>query len=334
MNRDFFKIFRDYQEVSVRYDIQHQAIWFYYNPTPRPCFSLTVLREVRQIQQAVIDYFETLKPSSEPPIRYLIQASQVPGIFNLGGDLSLFVKLIKDKNRLQLLDYAKQCIEICYLNAVNLNLPVTTISLVEGVALGGGFESALSSSIMIATEDAEMGFPEIRFNLFPGMGAYSLLARIAGMTTTEKMIGSGAIYGGRELHEMGIVQHLAEIDKGRESVEKFIRQHRRAGNGHLALQKVRQRYHPIDYQELADITEIWVDAALRLKDKDLRMMDRLIKAQLAKVAPNKLKKRTLLRTKQDRRFVIDAASFPLIDWSGDSIIFDRRKNSDRRSLLH
>ncbi len=333
MNRDFFKIFRDYKEISIRYDAHHRAIWFYYNPTPRPCFSPTVLKEARQLQQSIIDYFDTKKTDSESPIRYFIQASQVPGIFNLGGDLSLFIKLIKDRNRQQLLDYSKQCIEICYLNAMNLHLPITTISLVEGVALGGGFESALSSNVLVATEDAKMGFPEIRFNLFPGMGAYSLLARIAGMTTTEKMITSGAIYSGRVLYDMGIVNHLAETGKGQKSVEKFIRQHQRSGNGRQALQQVRQRYHPIDYQELADITEIWVDAALRLEDRDLRMMDRLVRAQLTKVAPDKQKKRSLLRTKQDRRFVMDEVTFPLTGWSGETIMFDRRNNSDRR-LLH
>lgn len=333
MNRDFFKIFREYKEISIRYDVQHRAIWCYYNPTPRPCFSPTVLKEARQIQQSVIDYFKSGGADSESPIRYLVQASQVPGIFNLGGDLSLFTKLIKERNRQQLLEYSKQCIEICYLNATNLNLPLTTISLVEGVALGGGFESALSSNILVATENAEMGFPEIRFNLFPGMGAYSLLARITGMATAEKMIASGSIYGGRILYDMGIVNHLAETGKGQESVEKFIQQHQRSSNGRQALQQVRQRCHPIDYQELSDITEIWVDAALRLKDKDLRMMDRLVKAQLAKVTPNKQKKKTLLRTKQDRRFSLDAVTFPLTGWSGETIMLDRRNNQDRR-LLH
>ena len=333
MNRDFFKIFRDYKEISIRYDVQHRAIWCYYNPTPRPCFSPTVLKEARQIQESIINYFKSGDAGSESPIRYLVLASQVPGIFNLGGDLSLFIKLIKERDRQQLLDYSKQCIKICYLNAINLHLPLTTISLVEGVALGGGFESALSSNVLIATENAEMGFPEIRFNLFPGMGAYSLLARITGMSTTEKMITSGAIYSSRKLYDMGIVNHLAETGKGQESVEKFIRQHQRSGNGRQALQQVRQRYHPIDYQELADITEIWVDAALRLEDKDLRIMDRLVKAQLAKVAPNKQKKRSLLRTKQDRRFVMDEVSFPLTGWSGETIMLDRRNNQDRR-LLH
>lgn len=330
MNRAFYKIFRNYQEISVRYDEQYRAIWCYYNPTQRPCFSLTVLQEARQIQQSIIDYFKTRTTDANSPIRYLIMASQVPGIFNLGGDLCLFAELIKDKDRQQLAEYATQCIDICFLNAVNLHLPLTTISLVEGAALGGGFESALSSNILIATENAEMGFPEIRFNLFPGMGAFSLLARLLDITTTETIIAGGKTYSARELFDMGIVNHLAAIDNGPESVVKFIQQHQRSSNGYRALQQVRQRFHPINYQELVDVAEIWVDAALRLKERDLRMIDRLVNAQEAKVA--RQEKSSLIRTIQDRRLVAENNTFPLIDWSGRQITSDRRNNPDRRQL--
>ncbi len=330
MNSDFYKIFRDYQEISVRYDERNRAIWCYYNPTQRPCFSLTVLQEARQIQQSIIDYFKSRTTDSGSPIRYLIMASQVPGIFNLGGDLCLFAELIKDKDRQQLSEYAAQCIDICFLNAVNLHLPLTTISLVEGAALGGGFESALSSNVLIATENAEMGFPEIRFNLFPGMGAYSFLARNFGIAIGEKLITSGTTYSARELFDIGIVHHLAAIDKGPESVVKYIRQHQRSSNGYRALQQIKQRFHPIDYQELVDITKTWVDAALRLKDRDLRMIDRLVKAQEAKVA--RQDKSSLIRTIQDRRLIAEKNTFPLTDWSGGTIMLDRRKNLDRRQL--
>ncbi len=333
MNQDFFRIFCDYKEISVRYDVKHRAIWCYYSPTERPCFSLTMLQELRQVQQSIMDYFKTKNPNSESLIRYQILHSQVPEVFNLGGDLALFSKLIKEKNRQQLLEYAMRCIDICYLNSVNMHLPLTTISLVEGAALGGGFESALSSNILIATENAEMGFPEIRFNLFPGMGAYSLLARTCGMGVAERMLTSGITYSARELYEMGIVHHLAETGNGLKSVENFMRQHQQAGNGHRALQQVKQRYHPMDYQELIDITELWVDAALRLEDKDLRLIDRLVKAQSAKTIKQKENGNSLLRTKQDRRFVTEKISFPVSDWSGETIMFDRRNYPERR-LYH
>ena len=335
MNSEFYQIFRDYEEFSVRYNEKSQAVWSYFKPTPRPCFTMTLLKEALEIQQSIIKYFKSLPEKAEPAIRYLIMASHIPGVYNLGGDLDLFIKLIADKNKDTLLEYATCCIDICYLNAVSLHLPITTISLVEGAALGGGFESALSSNILIAEKNAEMGFPEIRFNLFPGMGAYSLLARTLGIITAEKMITSGEIYSAEELYDLGIVNTLAEAGKGRETVEKFIRQHSRSSNGMRAVQLARQRYNPVSYKELMDITRIWVDAALRIKPSDLRMMKRLVKAQARMISTEDKQKasRTLLRTKQDRRFILENITFPLADWSGKTVIFDRRKKSDRR-LLH
>jgi DSF synthase len=160
------------------------------------------------------------------------------------------------------------------------------------------------------------------------MGAYSFLARTSGIVTAEKMISSGEIYSAKELFDMGIVQYLAPADEGLKSVEKFIRQHQRLGNGRRALQEVRQRYHPLDYQELADVTEIWADAAMRLEDKDLRMIDRLIKAQSAKLQEKRAN--YFLRAGQDRRFMVDGVSFPLVTWSGEITKVNRRKNQDRR----
>lgn len=246
----------------------------------------------------------------------------------MGGDLALFSKLIREKNRSKLLEYATQCIDVLYLYSVNLHLPLTTISLVEGAALGGGFECALSSNILVATENAEMGFPEIRFNLFPGMGAYSFLARTCGMGIAERMLASGETYSARKLYELGIVNYLGAPGKGVESVEKFMRQHQQAGNGHRALQQVRQCYNPTSYKELADITELWVDAALRLEEANLRFIDRLVKAQSVKMTRRDGK--PILRSKQDRRFSQEKPSFPISDWSGETILIDRRKNPDRR----
>jgi DSF synthase len=330
MESKFYKIFDEYEELSIRYDEKHEAVWCYFNPAPRPCFSLRMLQEMRQVQQRIIDYFESRQSESEPLISYLVIHSQIPGIYNMGGDLALFGELIRQRNRESLIEYAKQCIEICYLNSVSLHLPITTISLVEGAALGGGFESALSSNILIATENAEMGFPEVRFNLFPGMGAYSFLARKCGVAIAERLISSGDVYSARELYDQGIVTHVAEKDMGLESVEQYIRQHKSSNNCHRALQQIRLRYHPIDYRELEDITVIWADAALRMQERDLRLIDRLAQAQLKKMSSQS--GRALLRTRQDRRFSRNDVTFPITTWSGEEIEVDRRQNPDRRGL--
>jgi DSF synthase len=328
MNNKFKKIFRDYQEISIRYDAKHFAVWCYCNPRPRPCFTPSMLIELRQWLNSVTDYFEKINSESDSAIRYLVLRSQISNVFNMGGDLNLISNLIRERNRKKLLEYAIQCIDVCYLYSVNLHAPLTTICLVEGTALGGGFECALSANILIATENAEMGFPEIRFNLFPGMGAYSFLVRSCGTKNAEKIIAEGQTYSASDLHKMGIINHVGKVDRGVETVQNFMAQHHQSGNGHRALQQVKQCCNPISYKELVDITNIWVDAALSLDENNLRLIDRLVHTQSYKMT--RFDKKIPLRTAQDRRFNTKNLVFPISDWSGNSILFDRRNNFDRR----
>ena len=334
MSDQFRKIFGPYKEMSVRYDRSQEALWCYFKASGRPCFSPTMLKESKQIQQAVIRYFESGERRDEFPVRYMILASQTPGVFNLGGDLDLFIKLIEKCNRQQLLDYATHCIDICYTNTVNLNLPLTTISYVEGSALGGGLESAMSSNYLIAEKHSQMGLPEIRFNLFPGMGAYSFLGRKVGMVKAEEMITTGKIYSGPELHKMGIVDILAESGQGHEAVDCFIRKHRRASNGLQSVHKIRQLFNPVTYRELMDIAQVWVDAALQLEQKDLKTMARFVLAQNRgqMTAEHKPQKVHLVRTRQDRRINQFENAFPLTDSKGNKILYDRRTHYDRRAI--
>lgn len=124
-----------------------------------------------------------------------------------------------------------------------------------------------------------MGFPEILFNLFPGMGAYSFLSRKVGRRTAEELITSGTIYSARQLYDMGVVDVVTPDGTGEAAVYGFIRKHAKAANGRRGLERVRTEITPITRQELMQIVEIWASAALKLDDRDLRMMDRLVRAQ-------------------------------------------------------
>ncbi|HED15884.1 MAG TPA: enoyl-CoA hydratase [Gammaproteobacteria bacterium] len=269
----------EYSQLVVHFDKGRHTIRSSMNSNPRPCFTPTLLHELKSYLQTVTEYFEALQENEESEIHYMVLSSENPDVFNLGGDLNLFRAAIQNGERDALVHYAHACIDVLYPNIISLNSPVTTISLVQGTALGGGFEAALSGNVLIAERSAQMGLPEVIFNMFPGMGAYSLLARRIGMNKAEELILSGKVFTAEELFDMGIVDVLAEDGEGEQALEKYIKQHSRTRNTRLALQKVRQRYHPVEYAELIDIIEIWVDTALNLSNRDLRMMDRLVRAQ-------------------------------------------------------
>jgi len=268
----------NFSSLDVAYEEEHKLAWYYMNAKPRPCFTLDLLYNI-------LDWYDEIKSGAvTSDVEYIVAASKVKGAFNLGGDLGLFLEYIHKQDRESLLKYAIACIDVWYHTHTSLNDSVTTISLVQGDALGGGFEGALSSNILIAEKSAKMGMPEILFNLFPGMGAYSILSRKIGITEAEKMIQGGKLYSAEELYEMGLVDILVEDGEGVEAVYSYIKKENRASNGLRALRKAKRCSNPIAYEELLNITNIWVDAALQLTKKDLRMMERLVKRQSAKVA--------------------------------------------------
>jgi DSF synthase len=262
-----------YRQLQVHIDQKHHIAWCYMQATSRPCFTPRMLDELNDWFGHLHDNAQTLE------LRYHVIASAMPEAYNLGGDLELFRQLIQARDRAGLLAYGHKCIDALYANMRAFDGPVTTISLVQGNALGGGIEAALSSDVLIAERGTRMGFPEILFNLFPGMGAYSLLSRRLNPRHAERMILSGDLYDAETLYEMGVVDMLAEPGEGELAVYDHVRRENRTRNGSRAMRKVRERVHAVTFEELRDIVEIWVETALQLEQRDLRMMQRLVGRQ-------------------------------------------------------
>lgn len=276
-------------QLRVHFERDTHAMWSRWAPDPRPCFNPTLLADIRA-------YYDFLGASGarvrcygeEIPIEYVVLASATPGVFNLGGDLELFKQLIETRDRQGLLRYGRACIDVLYRNYIGHELPVTTISLVQGECLGGGFEAALSSDVVIAEKSVRFGFPEILFNLFPGMGAYSFLERKIGQRAAEELISSGKIYSADEMLASGVVDLVAEDGQGEAEVAALIKRRTRSRNGLAALAAVRRRVQRIEFAELLDVVQIWVDSALRLNPRDLKLMQRLVSRQNGRGEPHQI----------------------------------------------
>ena len=271
-------------QIDVEIDPRYGIVWVYQKSSPRPCFTPQLIAEVRKVQIMLETYQGCLPYQGElVPIHYHVLDSKIPGIFSMGGDLALFRDHIIRKDKEGLLKYAKSCIDTIHGFVVGFRLPITTISLVRGDALGGGFEVALSSNVLIAERKVELGFPEILFNLFPGMGGYHLLSQKLHPGQVEKMMLNGEKYKSEELYEMGVIDVLAEKSEGKEAVYEYIERQNKYQNGYLAMQNVRQKVHPVSYEDLIEVCNYWVEIAMKLSDRDLKLMQRLANAQNRKV---------------------------------------------------
>ncbi len=270
---------KNFQHLEVEVIPELNTAWLYFNAKPRSCFTLTLLQELQEFQNILSQQQGKLPCDNDLiDIQYNVISSK-HSVFSFGGDLDYFIQCIEKQDREGLKLYARKSIDAVYFNHIGREHDLTTISLVHGNALGGGFEAALSSHVIIAENQAEMGLPEVLFNLFPGMGAYQFISQKGGAALAEKMILSGRLYSAEELQEMKIVDVLAEDGEGRSTVHGWIRNNRKRQNTMNALRKVKQRVNPVDYKELQEIGEIWVDAAFNISEKDLRTMGRLVRSQ-------------------------------------------------------
>lgn len=268
------------RQIEVDYDSESSTLYWWMKPAPRPCFNSDFLEEVERFESRLQQHQGWIQHGgSERKVENMVFGSRIPGVFNLGGDLSMFIQAILRKDSKTLTYYGDLCVNNMFRRVCGFGADVVTYSLVQGKAFGGGFECALASEIIIAERSATMSFPEVLFNMFPGMGALSLLARKIGLRKAEEIIMSGEVYTAKQMYEAGVVDEVADDGNGLAATQAVIKSRSRKRNSYRAMSIAKREFQPVSQDEMQRIVRVWVDAAMRLENRDLRMMARLVRAQ-------------------------------------------------------
>lgn len=260
-----------FTQLSGYYEAERHTVWMMLRAHPRPCFNHALIEEIMN--------FSWLVRQSGFAVDFWVTGSLVPGMYNVGGDLQFFVECIQNGRREALRAYARACVDCVHAASRGFDTGAITLAMVEGSALGGGFEAALAHHFVLAQRDARLGFPEIAFNLFPGMGGYSLVARRSGMKLAEELIYKGESHTAEWYEQHGLVDVLFKPGQSYVSTRTFIDTLRPKLNGVRAMLRARTRVLQLPRSELMDITEDWVDAAFCLEPKDIAYMERLVTLQ-------------------------------------------------------
>jgi DSF synthase len=266
---------RPYKYLQLEWDPALSLLHMKTRVRPIQCYSLAVMAEIHQVFTDISSNFGY--------VRHLVMSSDTPGVFNFGGDLSLFVLLIRARDLESLQMYGQRCIELVWWMETASQRGVHTVVLVQGDALGGGLESVLPYHKVIFERSAQGGYPEVLFNLFPGMGAWNFTIRKAGFAVANEMILSGRIYTAEELHFRKLVDMVVEDGEGETTVQQVVRSVHPRLRGILAALEARRVAALITYESLNEIVNQWAATAMTLTDRDLRLMERLARAQVRKI---------------------------------------------------
>ncbi len=265
---------RRYKYIRLEWSPDLAALRLRTCVTPIQCYSLAAMAELQRVLQDI----------AECPglVRHFILTSDVPGVFNFGGDLSLFVLLIRARDVESLRMYGRRCVDLVWWMENASKLGVHTTVLVQGDTLGGGLESVMPFHKVIFERSAQAGFPEVLFNLFPGMGAWNFTIRKAGFAIANEMILSGRLYTADQLFRRQLVDLVVDDGEGEAAIEAVIQSVDPRLRGTLAALEARRHAVPITYESLMTIVDQWTETALQLTDRDLRLMERLARAQVRK----------------------------------------------------
>lgn len=273
----------DLPHLTLHLESESGILWARMRHRVRACYTPELMRDMREIQEMLRDLYGG-RDADEVPFRWLVWTSDAARVWSLGGDLTTFTSMIRSGDEAGLRSYAHLAIDILHDNHINLDLPIQSAALIEGDAIGGGFEAMLTDDMVVAERGAKFGLPEILFNLFPGMGAQSFLERKLGPLQARRLIEDGITRSADEMQALGLVDLVCEPGAGEARLRRYIAETAARFGTMRTLQRVRQRANPVTKRELSDIVDMWTDLAMTLGEPELRRMDALARVQQKKRA--------------------------------------------------
>lgn len=267
-----------YPHLESELDRDTGILWGTMRHPERACFTPGLVADGLDFQRWLRRSFGHAQ-ARPLPFRYLVWRSAARAAWSLGGDLATFTRLIRAQDAAGLTTYAHRAVDILYDNYLAYDLPILTVALVQGDAIGGGFEAMLTNDLIVAERGSKFGLPEILFGLFPGMGGYSFLRRRVGHRLARMLLEDGRTRSTEEMHELGLVDIVCERGEGEAAMLRYAHERGARFETELTLARMRRRADPIPREELVDIVELWADLALKLGEPELRRMDALARHQ-------------------------------------------------------
>lgn len=137
-------------------------------------------------------------------IRAIILTGSGEKAFVAGADISEFAHYEKEQGE----ELSAEGHKKLFNRVEQLKKPV--IAAINGFALGGGLELAMSCHMRVASSKAKMGLPEVSLGVIPGYGGTQRLAQLVGKGRALEMITTAGMIGDVQAHQMGLVNHITE----------------------------------------------------------------------------------------------------------------------------
>lgn len=176
-------------------------------------------KQLNALNQAVLDELSLVLNNVQinSSVKAVIITGQGEKSFVAGADIKEFQNFSKEEGRL----LAQNGQHNVFDKIENFSKPV--IAAINGYALGGGLELALSCHIRVASENAKLGFPECSLGLIPGYGGTQRLGQIVGKGFAFEMILTGKMIDVNRAQNIGLVNQISQLESLIEDAKKIAK---------------------------------------------------------------------------------------------------------------
>jgi enoyl-CoA hydratase/3-hydroxyacyl-CoA dehydrogenase len=161
---------------------------------------------VKQLEEAFI------QAENDPQTRAIVIGATGKA-FVAGADIGFFIECIRNNRLNDNVEFTTHGQEV--LNRID-NCKKLVVAKMEGLALGGGFELALSTDVIVATPKVIMGFPETGIGIYPGLGGTQRPSRFVGKELAKYLVFTGRLISAQDALSIGLIDYVfapAEIDE-------------------------------------------------------------------------------------------------------------------------
>ncbi|MFN8350180.1 MAG: enoyl-CoA hydratase-related protein [Flavobacteriales bacterium] len=165
--------------------------------------------QLNALNRATIDELDRAlnEADADRNVRVLVITGSGPKAFVAGADIKEFAHFSIEEGRALSADGQRKLFD----HVENMGKPV--IAAVNGFALGGGLELAMSCHVRVASDNARMGLPEVSLGVIPGYGGTQRLARLVGKGKALEMIFTAGMIKADEALQWGLVNHVVAPDQ-------------------------------------------------------------------------------------------------------------------------
>jgi DSF synthase len=262
-------------QVSIEFEAELGLLWLTFRPEPKPVFTHEMLVSAHKIQTAIAGIWGQNPQAC--PVKFLAFRGVGP-IFTLGGDLDFYLDCLSIADREALAAYAHASAAGVLANMSGLDGLVTTLSTVHAKALGGGIDAPRSCHVMIAEEQATLGYPEIAFNHFPIVAA-PILSRRVGALAAQQLLMTGREMTAREFFDYGLLDSVVPKQTGEDWIRRYAKANLPSHGARTTL------FHDF-FKRSGDVAgdlyaaaDLWVDYIMKMKPADISKLQRIARMQ-------------------------------------------------------